>query len=268
METICITLTTDFGLKDGFVGAMKGVISSICPRAQLIDISHDISPQNILEGARVLFRAYSYFPAGTVHLAVVDPGVGTSRRPVAARLGDYYFVGPDNGLFTPVLEAIKNKKGAIEFVQLSNPKYWLPDVSSTFHGRDIFAPVAAYLAKGVLLSELGPVIRDPVRLAFPNPERTDNGWRAHITSIDHFGNLATDLSAVDVPAPEKTLFRLHDREIHGLVTSYGQNEAGALIALVNSEGFIEIAVVNGSAAHLSGALIGDVVEVFLRSKVE
>ncbi len=263
MDYTYITLTTDFGLKDGFVGAMKGVLLSICPQANLVDISHDISPQNILEGALVFSRAYSYFPAGTIHLAVVDPGVGTERRPVAARLGEHYFVGPDNGLFTPVLEAVEKNAGKVEFVHLTNPKYWLADVSRTFHGRDLFAPVAAHLAKGIPLAELGETISNPVRLNLPKPERTENGWLAHIISIDHFGNLATDLPVANLSGVENPFFRIYGREIHGLVMSYAQQKPGDLVALVNSQKYIEIAVVNGSAVNLLGAFVGGFVEVFL-----
>jgi S-adenosyl-L-methionine hydrolase (adenosine-forming) len=261
MGTAFITLTTDFGLKDGFVGAMKGVLWSIYPQAQLADISHEIGPQNILEGALVLFRAYSYFPAGTVHLAVVDPGVGTDRRAIAARLGDHYFVGPDNGLFTPVLEVVEKQGGRFEFVHLTNPKYWLPHVSRTFHGRDIFAPAAAHLARGVPLQELGEVIHDPLRLSLPKPEEIEHGWRAHILGIDHFGNLATDLPASAVSAVGNVVFSLRGREVRGLVQSFGQRPPGELVALENSAGFIELAVVNGSAASTLGAKVGDVLEV-------
>jgi hypothetical protein len=158
-----VTLTTDFGLKDGFVGTLKGVIWSICPLAQIADISHLIAPQNVLEGAFALWRAYPFFPAGTVHLAVVDPGVGTSRRPLAARLGAHYFVGPDNGLFTPIYEDAEKNGWPLETVHLANEKYFLAQVSRTFHGRDIFAPVAAHLASGIPLADLGPLIANPKR---------------------------------------------------------------------------------------------------------
>ncbi len=256
-----ITLTTDFGLKDGFVGAMKGVILSIFPEARLVDISHEIGPQNVLEGALVLNRAYAYFPRGTVHLAVVDPGVGTSRRAIAAKLGEHYFVGPDNGLFTPILETAEKQNEEVKFIHLTNSQYRLQQVSQTFHGRDIFAPAAAYLAKGVPLEELGPVISDPIRLTLPHPERTGHGWKARILGIDHFGNLATDLPAAELAGMELPVIRLHGREIRGLVHSFGEKEPGSLIALINSAGYLEIAVVNGSAAKLLGAAAGELVEV-------
>jgi S-adenosylmethionine hydrolase len=256
-----ITLTTDFGLKDGFVGTMKGVIWSICPPAQIADISHLIAPQNVLEGALVLWRAYPYFPAGTIHVAVVDPGVGTRRRPLAARLGTHFFVGPDNGLFTPVFEDAEKNGWPLEIVHLTNEKYFLAQVSRTFHGRDIFAPAAAHLANGVRLSDFGPVITDPLYLTMPKPERTRTGWRAHVTAVDGFGNLATDLPAAALAGQSQVIFHLGGREVRGLVSSYGQAQPGELVALVDSENFIELAVVNGNAAQVTGAHVGDVVEV-------
>jgi len=256
-----LTLTTDFGDKDGFVGTMKGVIWSICPAAQIADISHTVAPQNVLEGAIVLWRAYPFFPAGSVHVAVIDPGVGTSRRPMAAHLGAHYFVGPDNGLFTPMVEDAEKNGWPIEIVHLTNAKYFLAEVSHTFHGRDIFAPVGAALANGVPLAELGPAITDPVRLPMPKPEKTQTGWRAHVTVVDIFGNLTTDLAASELEGQESVLFRLLGRELRGLVDSYGLEQPGALVALVDSENFVEIAAVNGSAAKELGAQIGDIVEV-------
>jgi S-adenosylmethionine hydrolase len=168
-----LTLTTDFGVKDGFVATMKGVIWSICPSAQIADISHSINPQNVLEGAFVLWRAYSFFPAGSVHVAVIDPGVGTRRRPMAAHLGEHYFVGPDNGLFTPIYEDAEKNGWPKEIIELKNKKYFLSEVSHTFHGRDIFAPVGAALANGVALADLGPVLTG-YREAFLSLSRPGN----------------------------------------------------------------------------------------------
>jgi S-adenosylmethionine hydrolase len=256
-----LTLTTDFGTKDGFVGTLKGVIWGICPKAQIADISHEISPQNVLEGAFVLWRACPFFPSGTVHVAIVDPGVGTSRRPVAARLGVHTFVGPDNGLFTLMIENAEMKGWPVEIVHLSNEKYFLPDVSHTFHGRDIFAPVAAHLANGVSLADLGAAINDPVRLPMPKPEKTANGWRAHVTVIDIFGNLTTDLPAAALTGHERVSFHLHGRDVQGVVASYGHKQPGELVALVDSENYVEIAIVNGNAKKTLDAIVGDEVEV-------
>jgi S-adenosylmethionine hydrolase len=256
-----ITLTTDFGLRDGFTGVLKGVIWSICPRAQIADITHTVAPQNVLEGAYALWRAYTVFPAGTVHMAVVDPGVGTQRRPLALRLAKYFFVGPDNGLFTPIIEDAEKNGGPVECVHLDNPKYWLAEVSRTFHGRDIFAPVAAHLAKGVPLADLGTAIKDPLRIKLPRPEKTAAGWRAHVTVVDIFGNLTTDLPARELAGTQQVTFRIAGREVLGLIESYGHRSPGELVALVDSENYLEIAVVNGSAAQVLGARVGDVVEV-------
>lgn len=256
-----LTLTTDFSTKDGFVGTLKGVIWSICPTVQIADISHDISPQNVLAGAFALWRAYPFFPEGTVHVAVVDPGVGTSRRPIAVRLGGHTFVGPDNGLFTPILEDAEKNGWPVEIIHLTNEKYFLPDVSRTFHGRDIFAPVAAHLATGVPLADLGQAVTDPARLSMPKAEKTADGWRAHVTLIDVFGNCTTDLLAASLPDPANVVFRLRGTETRGLVASYGHKQPGQLVALVDSENYVEIAVVNGSAAKTLGAQVGDVVEV-------
>jgi S-adenosylmethionine hydrolase len=256
-----LTLTTDFGNKDGFVGTMKGVIWGICPSAQIADISHVIAPQNVLEGAFALWRAYSFFPHGTVHVAVVDPGVGTFRRPVAMHLGEHIFVGPDNGLFTPMLEDAESKGLRMVIVHLVNQKYFLEAVSRTFHGRDIFAPVAAHLANGVPLADMGPVITDLVRLMMPKPEKTPEGWRAHITVIDVFGNLTTDLPVALLSDPAKVTIHIHGRELRGLVISYGNKKPGELVALVDSENYIEVAIVNGSAANKLGAQVGEIVEV-------
>jgi S-adenosylmethionine hydrolase len=258
---IIITLTTDFGLRDGFVGTLKGVILGIAPQAKIVDISHSIAPQDVQEGALVLRRAAPFFPAGTIHLYVVDPGVGTQRRPLAARLGEHTFVGPDNGLLTPLLEAAEQAKQPTEFVHLNNPKYWLPSVSRTFHGRDVFAPVGAHLANGISLSALGPRITDPVRLELSRPEKTDHGWVAHVTGIDVFGNLATDLPASVLEGRREVVVRVGGAAVDRITDTYGNKQPGDLVALIDSEGYLEIAVVNGSAARKLDAKVGDPVEV-------
>ena len=256
-----ITLTTDFGLRNGFVGVMKGVIYAIAPEAKIVDISHAIAPQDVHEGAFTLRRAVAFFPPGTVHIYVVDPGVGTQRRALAAHLGDHYFVGPDNGLLTPLIEEAEQNQKSIEFIHLDNPKYWLPKISRTFHGRDIFAPSAAHLASGVPLKELGTPFEDPARMQLPHPEKTDQGWTAHITVIDVFGNLTTDLPASMLQGRTDVLCRVRDAEVQGIVASYGHKQPGDLVAVIDSEDYLEIALVNGSAAQKIGAKVGDRVEV-------
>jgi S-adenosylmethionine hydrolase len=263
-----ITLTTDFGLRDGFVGIMKGVIYGIAPEVDIVDISHAIAPQDVLEGAFTLRRAAPYFPPGTIHVYVVDPGVGTDRRPLAARLGDHFFVGPDNGLLTPLIEDAEQKDQPRRFVHLDNPKYWLPQISRTFHGRDIFSPAAAHLANKVPLSELGTPVHDPVRLALPAPKKTEIGWRGEVTHIDHFGNVATNIRVEHLgeamQEKEKIIVRLHDIEIKGMVNTFGERAVGELVALIGSAGNLGVAVVNGSAAERLRAKMGDAIEVIYR----
>jgi len=259
-----LSITTDFGITNGFVGTMKGVIYGIAPNVKIVDITQLVSPQDVREGAYAIWRAVPFFPPGSVHVGVVDPGVGTRRRPIGARLGDQYFIAPDNGLLTPLILDAERDGKIVEFVHLDNPKYWLPKVSNTFHGRDIFAPTGAHLAAGVPLGELGPSITDPIRLDLPRPEKTENGWLAHVTIIDIFGNLTTDLPAEALEGRRDVLVRIHDREIEGIIESYGHREIGDLVAVVDSEYYIEVAVVNGSAAKLLGAQVGDVVEVIYR----
>ncbi len=259
-----LSITTDFGLTNGFVGVMKGVIYSIAPDAKIVDISHLISAQNVLEGAYAMWRAAPFFPPGSVHVGVVDPGVGTNRRPMGARLGDQYFIAPDNGLLTPLISDAERKGEVVEFVHLDNPKYWLPKISNTFHGRDIFAPTGGHLVAGVPLSELGTPINDPVLLDMPRPEKTENGWLAHVTIIDIFGNLTTDLPAESLDGRRDLIVRIRNREIDGIIDSYGHRVVGDLVAVVDSEYYIEVAVVNGSAARTLGAQVGDTVEVIYR----
>ena len=259
-----LSITTDFGITNGFVGVMKGVVYGIAPDVKIVDISQLISAQNVLEGAYAMWRAVPFFPPGSVHVGVVDPGVGTQRRPIGAHLGDQLFIAPDNGLLTPlILDAERDGKMA-EFVHLDNPQYWLPKVSNTFHGRDIFAPTGAHLAAGVPLNELGTQITDPIRLDMPRPEKTNKGWLAHVTIIDIFGNLTTDLPVEALGGRRDVLIRVHGHEISGIVDSYGHRTVGDLVVVVDSEYYIEIAVVNGSAAQKLGAQVGDVVEVIYR----
>jgi hypothetical protein len=256
-----ITLTSDFGTRDGFSGVLKGVIWSICPAAQIADFSHEIPPHNVLQGARVLQRAWHYFPSGTVHLAVIDPGVGTSRRPLAIGLAGHYFVGPDNGLFNPILQEAESRGLQSTVIELVNQRYFLDELSSTFHGRDIFAPVAAHLANGVRLEDFGARICDMVHLELPQPRATSHGWVAHITGMDVFGNCTTDLKVELLRGCSETILRVGGVVIHGLESTYGNKKSAEFIALADSEGWLEIALVNGSAANQLHASVGDEVEI-------
>lgn len=261
-----ITLLTDFGLKDGYPGIMKGVIWTIAPEAQIADLTHSISPQNILEGALALARAAPYFPPGTVHIGVVDPGVGTQRRPIAAQLGEAFFVGPDNGLFTLLLEAAEAKGAPVKVVHLDRPRFWLPDVSSVFHGRDIFAPVGAWLTHKTRLEELGTPVTGAARLQIPRPQSITDGWRGAVLHVDHFGNLSTNIpQALLLPPASDLYIRLGGTEIRGLKRTFGEGKSGELVALVDSAGQLSICVVNGSAAGRLDAKVGDVVEVRTQS---
>jgi S-adenosylmethionine hydrolase len=258
-----ITLITDFGLKDGNVGVMKGVIWGIAPHAQIADLTHLIQPQNIREAALILLRSVPYFPAGTVHLVVVDPGVGTARRPMAAQIGTQRYVGPDNGLITLWLERAEADGMPVEIVHLDRPQYWLPEVSHVFHGRDVFAPSAAHLAIGVPLRQLGSPLTDPVRLQLPRPTRTRTGWIGEVIHIDHFGNVSTNLRQELLGDQPNLVLRLCGVEIRGMVRTFGERPAGELVALYGSTGNLIASVVNGSAAERLHARVGDPVEVIL-----
>ena len=238
-----ITLLTDFGLDDPYVGIVKGVILGINPRARLVDLAHAIPPQDVRRGALALESAYRFFPLGTVHLAVVDPGVGGARRALAVRAGGHVFVGPDNGL----LGFLFDRPDTVA-VALTNPSYRRSRVSRTFHARDVFAPAAAACSLGVSLGRLGPPVRDPVRLPRPRVRRKGGRMVGEVLRADRFGNLLTNLTEVDLPgAPEACQLRVSGMRVDGLVATYGERPIGALGALIDSSGWVEIFVRNGSA---------------------
>lgn len=256
----CISLLTDFGLEDGNVGVMKGVIWGIAPSVQIADLSHHIRPQDIHQAAFVLARAAPYFPEGSIHLVVVDPGVGTDRRAIAARIGTYKFVGPDNGVVARLLEYAESRGWPAHFVDLDQPKYWLSEVSHVFHGRDIFAPVAAHLANGAPLSSMGTPIKDSRRLNFPKPKRDGSRLYGEVIYIDHFGSLFTNIRRADLKSTQVSI-RLGESEIHGLAKAFGDRPPGSLIALFSSTGELLISVVNGNAHERLGLQVGDPVEI-------
>ena len=259
-----ITLLTDFGLKDGNVGIMKGVIWGITPDVHIADLSHYISPQNEPEAALVLRRAAPFFPDGTVHVVVVDPSVGTERRPIAAQLGTNYFVGPDNGVITMLLEHIEEEELPISFIHLNKQQYWLPEVSSVFHGRDIFAPAAAQLAASVTLTELGDPIDDPFRLSLPKPVHTENGYTGQVIHLDHFGNISSNIRREHLAGKTVQNVHLCGVDTGAMVVTFGERPSGDLVALFGSTGDLIVSVVNGNAAQRLGAQVGDLVEVFLK----
>lgn len=261
-----ITLTTDFGLKDGNVGVMKGVIYGINPAVQVVDISHNISPQNILEASLVLRRSAPYFPADTIHIVVVDPGVGTARRPLAARIGPYYYVGPDNGVVSMLLEEAERRAWEKVFVEANKPAFWLAEVSNVFHGRDIFAPLGAHLSQGVPLEALGTIITDLIVLNLPQPKWTGNKLIGELIHIDHFGNLSTNIRFEHLGRPKQLRVNIHGEIIDELVNTFGDRPIGSLIALYGSTGNLILSVVNGNAENRLGAKIGDEVTVEVISR--
>jgi S-adenosylmethionine hydrolase len=238
-----ITLLTDFGWKDGYIGAMKGVILKINPACRIIDLAHEIPRHDVMAAALVLRQTYHFFPSGAIHIVVVDPGVGGPRRPLVLETSDYRFVGPDNGCFTFVL---KRQKG-IRAYELIEKQFHLPRVSHTFHGRDIFAPVAAYLSKGVSPAAMGPPIEtaDLTALSIPDPAVNGEALCGEVIGVDSFGNLITTISrdAMEVFAPEGIVeIEIGGERITGLKSSYGEGRAGEVIALWGSTGFLEIAL--------------------------
>ena len=251
-----VTLLTDFGSRDGYVGAMKGVILSRCPDATLVDLAHEIAPGDVAGAGFALAAAAPHFPPGTVHVAVVDPGVGTARRGLALALGGQLFVGPDNGIFGVALDDAPD--APLEARSLENATLWRAPVSAVFHGRDVFAPVAAHLASGGALEAVGPALaRDAlVRLAASEPEGSGGALRGRIVHVDRFGNLLTNVRLAPGAAARGAV------EIAGrtlaVVATYGDAPSGALVALVGSTGRLEIAVNGGSAAGVLGASVGGV----------
>lgn len=244
-----ITLLTDFGMQDTYVAEMHGVIAGLAPNVRVIDLTHAILPQNIRQGALALADAVEAFPDGTIHVAVVDPGVGSRRRAVAAEIGRWRFVGPDNGLLSGVLRRWPRQR----VVSLTNPQFFRAAVSRTFHGRDIFAPVAAHWAAGVALEAFGNPLETPlIQLDWPSPTRGDHCLTGQVLAIDHFGNLLTDLTvdllSTQVPSGAASVTVLVGEQCVGPIVGAYSERPGQLLALVGSHGRLEIAVESGSAA--------------------
>ncbi len=254
-----ITLTTDFGTSDHFVGAMKGVILGIAPRVRLVDISHAIAPYSVNEAAFVLSEAWRYFPKGTIHLVVIDPGVGSERRPIVVEAGGHYFVGPDNGVFSLVYETTKPKVR-----QITNPELMLPKVSRTFHGRDIFAPAAAHLARKILPSRFGKQIHDFVHAPKIKPVRTKSGvWCGAVLKVDRFGNLITNfhVNQFDSVKTRPIELRVAGQTIRRFALTYADTEIGETFVVLGSSGYLEIAANQANAAELLGSSAGAPVEL-------
>jgi S-adenosylmethionine hydrolase len=258
-----VTLTTDFGLDDGFVGIMKGVLATRAPGAVVIDVTHGIAPQDVLAGALVLARAAPYFPPGTIHVAVVDPRVGTARRPLCVVAAGALFVGPDNGL----LSLATSVDAGARAIHVTDERLFLSPRSATFHGRDVFAPVAAALASGTDPGTLGPVVHDAVRLALPDVVVEPGRIRGQVLYIDRFGNLVTNVPETALAAfpRERVSTTIAGRCIDGLSVTYGAVDPGALVVVVGSWGLVEIAARDGSARAALGAAVGDAVVIGERS---
>ena len=270
-----ITLTTDFGLADAYVAAMKGVILTINPEAKIVDICHSVSPQNVSQAAFVLSTAYHYFPEGTIHVVVVDPGVGTGRRAIILRTPKFNFVAPDNGVLSGVIEPFSKKRlrhdqgraklpAGLKAVSITRPEFWRSPVSATFHGRDILAPVAARLSLGTSLGKFGEDIDSIVVLPGHGPYRKSaDTLVGQVVHIDHFGNLITNFKSEDLPG-EPFIVEISSRLISTLSRTYGEGEG--LLALFGSSGYLEIAVKGGSARDFLKAAVGDEVKIRLKNR--
>jgi S-adenosylmethionine hydrolase len=260
MRNPVITLLTDFGTKDYYVASMKGAILGINPRCTLIDITHQVSLHDIAEGAFILANAYSSFPKGTIHLSVVDPGVGSPRKPILLVTTNYFFVGPDNGLFTFAIRREKVKQA----VALTNPEFFLPRVSTTFHGRDLFAPVAAHLSLGVRPEAFGSVIGSWKELKFRKPETQGGELVGEFLHIDTFGNLVTNIDGGELLSFAKGhpfVIKAGKRRIHGMKKGYWEGQKREPIALFGGGGFLEISVREGNAQKMLKIKRGDRVTV-------
>lgn len=258
-----ITLTTDFGWSDGFVGTMKGVILSINPDATIVDITHDVAPQNIEQGTFLFAASVKYFPANAIHVVVVDPGVGSARRPIVLQVGETVFVAPDNGVLSLAV-----RDAPVRAVHLNKREYWLPRVSHTFHGRDVFAPSAAHLSLGVPLEALGEPIDDWVRLAPALPaRRADGAIIGRVMHFDRFGNIVTNIGEEMLVCMDRAHIAVNiaGRTLRGVEQTYADAALGELIALIGSSWALEVAARDGNAARELGVRIGD--EVVVRNGI-
>ena len=271
-----IVLTTDFGLDDPYVGVMKGVVLGINPGARIIDLTHQIRPQNVGQAAFALGTSYRFFPSNSIHVVVVDPGVGTARIALLLVTPHGWFLAPDNGVLSQVLwdylDAPPERAGRVEVPKsvtgysLTNSRYWLHPVSQTFHGRDIFAPVAAHLSLGVAPEALGEPVGHLCWLPSPHPNHRDGSIHGEVINVDRFGNLVTNIPAAMLAEKPGIDLNIRGRVINGLSQNYYGNEQsseGGLVALVGSHGYLEVAVRNGSAALVLGVDVGEPVDVAL-----
>ena len=264
LNLMMITLTTDFGLQDPYVAQMKGVILSLNPTVTIVDVTHEIPPQSVMQASFALGISFFYFPTGTVHVAVVDPGVGTQRRGIIISALGHLFVGPDNGIFSFVLERAKGNYRAVHISHI--PPIPHPQ-SSTFHGRDVFAPVSAILAMGTEITEFGPEIGDVNLTPLGKPVREGNTIRGNVIYIDRFGNAITNISQEDIPGPFTVQYAVRKKKKIKLAPFY-QGAEGELACLFNSAGFLELFSPMGHAAEMFGIKYGDLVRVILSPRTD
>lgn len=274
--TPVITLTTDFGTGDAYVASMKGVILTINPKAVIIDICHSIEPQNVLQAAFILSTAYRYFPEGAIHLAIVDPGVGSQRKAIILKTPKAFFLAPDNGVLSYIIDELdtapakpahhfspgpeQRKLGAgFEAVAITNPDFWLTPASTTFHGRDIFAPAAAYLSLGTAIHKFGDSLNHVFAFHIPRPSRDNQGdLIGCVIHIDNFGNLVTNIRSGDLPG-ERTTVTIGKQHIDGISQFYAEKEG--LAAIIGSSGYLEISLNNGNAAASLDVRVGDEIKL-------
>jgi S-adenosyl-L-methionine hydrolase (adenosine-forming) len=260
-----ITFTTDFGLTEHYVGVMKGVIYGINPGVAMLDITNAVQPFDILDGALAISQAYTFFPKDTVHVVVVDPGVGSARRPIVVTAGQYLFVAPDNGVLSFVFE----REESVSVRHITSEHYFRSPMSNTFHGRDVFAPVAAYLSKGVEASKFGDTISDYVRFAVPKPKPTSpNSWKAVVLKTDRFGNLITSITPAGLPqifdgSGQSFKLTVGKAEVTKLCSTYAEGGQGELFAILGSTGFLEISTNKGAASRQAAADKGSEVNVII-----
>ncbi len=262
-----ITLTTDFGQTDSYVGIMKGVILGIARSAQIVDMTHNITPQDTHQAAYMVQTFYRYFPIGTVHVVVIDPGVGSQRRAIVVETPQATFVAPDNGVLTYVWrEAVSHwGRSACRVHELTERRFWLPQVSNTFHGRDVFAPVAAHISRGTPVGDLGPQLESLIEAELEQPAMGRKGELVgRIIHVDHFGNCVTNIMPHHLEQDgfmENVVIEILDERLQRLSHTYTDGDVGALIALIGSSDRIELAVRNGNAAKLLGVGVGDIVRI-------
>lgn len=258
-----ITLTTDFGTKDPWTGSMKGVGTFINPNINVVDITHDIEPGNIFEAAFILANTFGAFPRGTIHVAVVDPGVGTERDPIVIVTENFFLIGPDNGILSLAVEQTDIRK----VIKITNDDFFQKPLSSTFHGRDIFMPTAAYITRGVSLGDIGEEVTDFTKLSYPKVTKESGSVTGEVIYIDNFGNLITNIKADSLGAltdSGKVETEVKNLKADGILDSYSDNGDNGAVAIIGSLGFLELACFKGRASEIAGAIVGDKVTVRLK----